>query len=620
MSLRTRLRIAIVTLAALIVIALSVLYLLDFTHAAFKNTSDRAQLIANDVKGYVLDRFDQVLRQQPAQPTSLDEYKKAWSDIVRTDPAIAVMLQRTRAAAYTVGNVAIAGEDGVILAASDPSTVGGKAPSTAEIDVVQSNRWREALAELLHLRRGFAFVLPLGVPNQPKPIFTIAVMIDSVFLRHALLPAFQNLGYAFIGALAVSMFLGFWLPNLVLRPLERLSRKIDLIRAGEFSPAGPPEQKESREFADVQSKLNLLGQQFRGAREDAVTMRGNIDRLLERLGETILLFDASARLTVAGHTVEQIFGRPPKDMLGRSLDELFPASTALGALIREPLGSRGPVRDRLIERAGAPVQRILVNVEPLGEPGSAGAGILVRVRDAESRDQLEQHLDLASRLAAITRLTGGVAHEIKNPLNAIALHLEVLKTKLEDSHPEIGVISREIQRLNRVVKTFLDFNRPVEVEVQEFDLAELAGGVASFLGPQAAAKEVRIDTDLEEKLWIRGDPELLRQGILNVMVNGLEAVRKGGVLSVKGHRSGSGCEVEVSDDGPGVPTEIQKKIFNLYFTTKEKGSGIGLAMTFRLVQLQGGTIDVSSEPGHGATFRFRFPAAASKGPATASLG
>ena len=616
MSLRTRLRIAIITLVALVVTGLSSLYLLDFTHAAFKNTSDRARLIADDVKGYVLDRFDQALRQQPA---SLDEYKKAWTEIVKTDPLIANMLQRTRATAYTVGNVAIAGEDGTILAASDPSTIGGKAPSTTEIEVVQSNRWQEAVSELFRLRRGFAFVLPLGVPNQPKPIFTIAVMIDSVFLRHALFPAFQNLGFAFVSALAVSMFLGFWLPNLVLRPLERLSRKIDLIRTGEFASAGPAEQKESREFADVQSKLNLLGQQFRGAREDAVTMRGNIDRLLERLGETVLLFDSQRRLLVAGQTVEQIFGCKPKDMLGKTLDELFPSSNALGAVIRESLESGRHVQDRLIEGAASPVRRILVNVEPLEEPGSSRSGILVRIRDAESRQQLEQHLDLAARLAAITRLMGGVAHEIKNPLNAIALHLEVLKTKLEEPQHEIGVISREIQRLDRVVKTFLDFNRPVEIEVQDFDLAKLAAGVASFLTPQAASKNVRIETDLHEELWIRGDPELLRQGILNVMVNGLEAMGNGGTLSVRGFRSGGHCQLDVSDEGPGIPPEVQKKIFNLYFTTKEKGSGIGLAMTFRLVQLQGGAIDVSSEPGHGATFRFRFPFAPENHPVRAGL-
>jgi PAS domain S-box-containing protein len=619
MSLRTRLRIAIVTLAALIVIAISVLYLLDFAHAALQNTSDRTQLIADEVKGYVLDRFDQVLREQPVQPASLEEYKAAWKNIVKTDTAIASMLQRTRASAYTVGNVAIAGEDGIILAASDPSTVGSKAPSTAEMDVVQGNVWDEGLAELFHLRKGFAFVLPLGVPNQPQPIFTIAVVIDSIFLRHALRPAFVNLGYAFAGALAVSMFLAFWLPNLVLRPLERVSRKIDLIRAGEFSQAGSLEKKESREFAAVQSKLNLLGQQIRGAREDALTMRGNIDRLMEGLGETVLLFDAQGTLTAASQTVEQIFGCKPKDMLGSSLDKLFPASTALGKVIRESLETRHTVQDRLLEREGAPAPRILVNVEPIENSSAAGAGILLRIRDAESQDQLEQHLDLASRLTAITRLTGGVAHEIKNPLNAIALHLEVLKTKLDGSQPEIGVIAREIQRLNRVVKTFLDFNRPVEIQVQEFDLAELAAGVARFLEPQAAAKNARIETKLDEKLWVRGDPELLRQGILNVMVNGLEAAGNGGALSVRGSRNGNRCEVEVSDNGPGIPAEIQQKIFNLYFTTKEKGSGIGLAMTFRLVQLQGGSIDVSSEPGHGATFRIQFPAAPQRPSSGATL-
>ncbi len=618
MTLRTRLRIAIVALVVVVVTGLSALYLFDFTRAAFDNAGDMGRNIADNVKGYTVERFGRLLSERSPPPASLDEYIGAWTEIVRTDPSIAAMLQRSRANAYMVANVAIAGQDGRILAASDPTTRGLPAPALGDVEnagmeSIDSPHPLANLIELFRMRRNYAVVLPLGVPGQTKPIFTIVVVIESIFLRHALEPAFRNLAAAFASALAVSMLLGFLLPNLALRPLERVSRRIDEIRAGKFTAAAA---SEAREFADVQSKLNLLGQQYRGAREDALALRGSIEGMLERLQETVLLFDASGRLSVAGHMVERLLGRPRGELLGRAIGELFPASTPIGAAIAAARDSQRAIRDEIVTLDGVdgrPGARLLVNTEPLGEPGAPSSGVLVRLSDAETRTQIQQHLDLASRLTAISRLTGGVAHEIKNPLNAITLHLEVLKTRLEGEDPEIGVILNEVRRLDRVVKTFLDFTRPVELQVRDFDLARLAAETVAFLAPQAAAKPAFLETDLVSPLWIRGDAELLRQALVNVLVNALDAIAPGGRVRVAAERVGGECVLTVADDGPGIPPEIRSKIFNLYFTTKKSGSGIGLAMTFRLVQLHGGTIDVAGDSGQGATFRIRLPEASLAG-------
>jgi signal transduction histidine kinase len=234
-------------------------------------------------------------------------------------------------------------------------------------------------------------------------------------------------------------------------------------------------------------------------------------------------------------------------------------------------------------------------------------GVLVTLRDVESRRQLERQLDFSTRLAAISRLTGGVAHEIKNPLNAMALHLEVLKSKLAGQQPEIDVIGREIKRLDTVVKTFLNFNRPVDLKYKPIDFNELVQQILALVSIDASAKHVRLETTLEEKLWINGDPDLLKQAILNVVNNGLEAMQAGGTLTTRTTCEGDECLLTVRDAGPGIPLEIQDRVFQLYFTTKENGTGIGLATTFRVVQLHDGTIDFSSEPGKGTMFRLRSP-------------
>jgi signal transduction histidine kinase len=235
-------------------------------------------------------------------------------------------------------------------------------------------------------------------------------------------------------------------------------------------------------------------------------------------------------------------------------------------------------------------------------------------------ERMASQLDVASRLAAISRITGGVAHEIKNPLNAIVLRLDLLKARAssgapeEDLIPEIDVLSREVRRLDRVVKTFLDFSRPVEVHFEELDLAALAREVAHLMTPQAEAAGVVLTCETSGRpAPIRGDADMLKQAILNLVTNALQAMKGGGRLRVAVtndmERDGDSVLLVVEDNGPGIPPELREKVFQLYFTTKEKGSGIGLAMTYRAVQLHNGTVDFVSETGRGTTFRLKFPAA-----------
>jgi len=175
---------------------------------------------------------------------------------------------------------------------------------------------------------------------------------------------------------------------------------------------------------------------------------------------------------------------------------------------------------------------------------------------------------------------------------------------------EIDILSKEVRRLDRVVKTFLDFSRPVDVRLVEVDLSALVREVADLMTPQA--RLARIDLEFEalpgESLRIRGDADMLKQAVLNLVTNGLDAMTDGGTLRMSVSRNGDSVILEVADNGPGIPPELRQKVFQLYFTTKPAGSGIGLAMTYRAVQLHNGTIGFVSENGRGTIFRLEFPA------------
>jgi signal transduction histidine kinase len=188
----------------------------------------------------------------------------------------------------------------------------------------------------------------------------------------------------------------------------------------------------------------------------------------------------------------------------------------------------------------------------------------------------------------------------------------VLRQKLNavdpDTRRHLDVIGSEITRLDRVVQTLVDFTRPVELRLVDTDLRKITDEVAMLASPEAGKHNVIIErSPHSEPLMIRVDADLVKQAILNIVINGVQAMAHGGTLRIATFRDGDAAVINVRDEGPGIPAEIRDKIYNLYFTTKQGGSGIGLAMTYRVVQLHQGSVEFESVEGQGATFSLRFP-------------
>ena len=510
MSLRLRLILLTVALVTVVVTILSGLYLTSLVNSLSATALDRAELASQQVNAYINDRINRFSAVEPA-PTDLAQTETQWRDIVANDPDISTMLFRTMALSAALLEINIAGQDGVVLASSNPSRIGQPLSHLENFADWRSRSLYRRLADLMVRKPDYQVVVPLGVGQQS--IFTIQVVTSSVFLIDPVLPQVSTVAEVAAGSLFVSLLLAGFATSRALRPLKRIEATIDRIAQGDYHGDEPrsPEHR-SREFVALESKLNLLGQKYSGARQDNTLLKQSLD-------------------------------------------------------------------DKIASMAS--------------------------------------QFDVASRLAAISRISGGVAHEIKNPLNAISLRLDLLRAHAEAQQdgliPEIDILSNEVRRLDRVVKTFLDFSRPLEVRFADVDLAALAGEVSNLMTPQARATGVEMQFEAPaEPALMRGDADLLKQAILNLVTNALEAMKSegkvGAVLHLKVERTGDTVAVEIADNGPGIPPEVRDKVFQLYFTTKERGSGIGLAMTYRAVQLHNGTVDFTSELGRGTTFRLQFPA------------
>jgi signal transduction histidine kinase len=249
------------------------------------------------------------------------------------------------------------------------------------------------------------------------------------------------------------------------------------------------------------------------------------------------------------------------------------------------------------------------------ERGRQGLGALVTLRDLESVEEIESELELSRRMASIGRLTSGVAHEVKNPINAIVVHLELLKNKLgNESAPAVrhlDVIDSEIRRLDRVVQTLVDFSRPVEMQLREQDLRLVIGDVLALATEELSTRNVILLSHLPDKpVMANVDADLLKQAAWNVIQNGAQAMADGGTLELTLETDRKNAILRIADEGTGIAEEIREKIFDLYFTTKSGGSGIGLAMTYRILQLHHGGVEVQSREVRGTEFRLCIPLAA----------
>ena len=612
MSLRARLRTFIIALVALVVGVLSLLNVRDAVETRFNDALYLADSNAQVVESFLIPLVNEEASRYTPQPQTLEEMKQVWAQIVELNPDLARFLAKISGARYIV-EIVVTGEDNRILAASLPARQGQKLQLVTDMAEFETKNTLEQVKEILSPNKDYRVTRELGLQGGQDPILAVHVIVSTVLLRDEVLPQILNLGAVSSVALLISIIVAIIASQWAFRPLERIGEVIDRIARGEMERDAS--HGVSEEEAAVESKLSLLGGQFQGAQADVAKLRSNLDQLLNRMEEAVLLFGRDDLLTMAGRGAERLLGWGRWEVMGKHLHEVFPASTEWGAIIQGAVHVGREVRDQavVLERPDGSKVEVLLTVEIVEDfPGHERAGSLITIREADPRRQIASQLDISTRLAAISRLTSGAAHEIKNPLNSIALHLEVLKGKLDGSAPEaegeLSVISREITRLDRVVKSFLDFTRPVELSMATVDLAEVAKEVASLVRTDAAGQTVEVTLASDaDSAPIQGDRDLLIQAILNVVLNGIEAMAEGGKLLIGVERSGSGWMLTVKDEGLGIPAELREKIYNLYFSTKGKGTGIGLAMTFRVVQLHGGTIDFTSKQNEGTTFRLCFP-------------
>jgi len=612
LRLKTKLVIAISGMVLALVSVLSYVYLSQVLRQRITEAYDDGDFIAHQIYQVSRDALEVDLSSAKVDQNNPDEVRKFIENSLQTDSGVNSLIQSVVGYSPSIYEVAISDVHGNALLDSVTDLEGKPLPRRPPfLQLKNASFWRQ-----VKVVYGKPEVYDVTLPLQRDgvPFGEVRVSLQTLFLKNELEPQF-NRALTFAGiAILVSFLLAAALSNVALRPLEAIGARLDRMTAGEIDvPTEGAKRPPADEYGAVNTKIDKLGRQMRDVKEVFSALKENLDQIMGNLQDGLMLFTRDHRAVLVSASAERFLGKPRGEMLGEPVEAIFSHTTTLGHMVLEAFQTHQPLS--AIEFETEAQHRIELSLDFIEERGQ-GIGALLTIRDAESVHKIEDEIELSRRLAAIGRLTSGVAHEVKNPINAIVLHLEVLNEKLPNLNPDakrhVDVISSEIRRLDRVVQTLVDFSRPVELRLAETDLRRTLEDVALLAIPQAKELGIKLVRDISpEPLPVRIDADLIKQAVLNVVLNGIQAMNgKSGTLTIRAWRENGIVTVDVEDQGGGIPPAVRDKIFNLYFTTKKGGSGIGLAMTYRVMQLHNGSVEFDSRDGEGTTFHLRLPVVA----------
>jgi PAS domain S-box-containing protein len=619
LRLRTKLTLTMIGLVMLVVTFMSVVFLRELLEQVLQETNKRSDYIAHLVllqaQSALIDAGNQGLRPSSNAPEDIHDYVRHAFEI---NEGLQSQLEAAKAHYNPLYELSIVDDEGMVLTSTDRNLPGKFQPRRAPLSQLVSRGFLHQINVLRGADRLFELDLPFDVSK--RSFGEVRVVLSSELLVKELAPSIETSATFVVVAFVVSTLLAAIVSGATLAPLRDISAQLDRISAGQFD-APTLESKgfalSGDEIGQVSRKISQVGAQLRGVHEIFSTLRENMNSVMAGLEDGLLLFTRDARAVMVSPAAEKFLGAPAGHFLGRKVTEIFP----IGHPLREALNLNG---DELSEVAAETeldtidgAKRVSVSVQAIQEDGER-MGALVTLRDLDSLESINTQLQVSERLAALGRVTAGVAHEVKNPLNSMRLWLENLKESLPEEQLDGGaqqavqVLDKEIDRLDAVVKRFLDFTRPMDVRLESTQLAELLREVLEIAKPQLDKANVHVAQLLPIDVPpVYVDRALLKQAILNLVLNAVDAMTPGGgQLRMMLSRRGEMAEIAVEDTGRGIPIENRQKIFQLFFTTRPGGSGIGLASTFRIVQLHNGSIDFSSEVGRGTTFRIELPLAA----------
>ncbi len=652
LSIRIKQIVGVSAIVGLAVVALSALYTNRLANVVLQESLSRGQMLAKTI----FHRAGGIVT------GDVDPYVA-----LREDPGLRSILESS-IYGDNISFAAIVDTNGTVIVHNNRAQVGRTLAERADLGAVIKDT---PMNKLRVIFEGDGQTLEVREPLKrgADDFGSIRIGVSTLLMRNQLRELLYDALFTGAAALAIAVFVAGIFAQLLLRPIHVLRSGLTRLGKGEFGvtldlPAGD-------EFGELGDFFNTVSQQLSADRTLLAGQKANLQSAVEHLEDAVALFNPSGELLFSNPAMQHTL---PADAIGRVLEGLLPNGHPYRTLVEETLAtrkSRGPIQIQGHATEPVPVpgrssdtgsipkgwkalqpkteakpadDELVITHAIAGTRGEL-VGVLLVSRNLAHLSRMQSTLAYSRKLVALGRLTAGIAHEVKNPLNAMMIHLELLRTKIrgtlaaslqpaevaaaggtlglgpsraaalpapvQGALEHVEIIESEIRRLDEVVQGFLKFTRPEDLRLQPVRVAGLFEEILPIIEIEAGKHNVKVTTDVPASTPnVNGDSSMLRQAFLNLAINACQAMPQGGSLRlVSGPASRQRVEIRVEDTGVGIAPEHLSRIFDLYFTTKERGTGIGLSMVYRIVQMHDGEIEVQSTPGRGTTFRVLLPRA-----------
>jgi signal transduction histidine kinase len=622
MSIKSRQVAGVTSLVVVIVAALSAYHLATLARLSLQESASRGELLRQAI----------FQRARDVVPTTND-VESAYAALQK-DGGIRSLLESAACCSENVTYAAIVNREGTAVAHSFPAYEGQRLPEQEDLAKIVDQASIDLLRNV-YSDRTFEISQPLLFGDQQ--FGSIRIGISTLLVKSQLQRAFKAAAQNVLIALLISSFVAILLAQWMLRPIHVIQSGLSRLGRGELDVR--LELPEGEEFKGLWTSFEAVSAQLSASRAKALSTPTEFETVVENLEDAVALFNPDGDLIFCNPAMGALLpGFSPGET--RRLSEMASEDDPVRTLIERTLAAHRPQGP--VSMSNDQGEERLLMTHPIDDADDKFVGAMLVARNLAYLNQVHSTLNYSRKLAALGRLMAGVAHEVKNPLNAMTIHLELLRQKLARHQPQavavgasapadshgfngqssqalvdsnitkhVDIIGKEIQRLDQVVGGFLKFARPDELKLQPVQLVTIISDVTTTVAPEAERMNVAVKSECARDLPdINADPAMLSQAILNLALNACQAMPNGGTLKLACRSaSRNRVEIDVEDSGVGIPPDHLQKIFDLYFTTKEKGSGIGLSMVYRIVQLHDGDVEVQSTPGVGTRFRLIFPQA-----------
>ncbi len=357
----------------------------------------------------------------------------------------------------------------------------------------------------------------------------------------------------------------------------------------------------------------VIGKQnFKKLQQTLNTMESYTGSILANMTEAVIAVDDTGIVTIFNNAAEKLFYIEMDQVLGRPCHDIL---SSVCPLFESLLENKTNYHNPAIKiKTGQNEEKIIaLDITVLQKDTSTSFTTFAVIKDITEQKKLEENLARKDQITAMGHLASGVAHEIRNPLNAVSIIAQRFKTEFvpvndrEEFLKLSSTIVNETQRINTIIGQFLQFAKPEPLLKSKIDVNQLIDQVVLLTSQQAAAQGVIIEKNCPHLPFLYADGNKLKQALLNIILNSIQACSRGNRIQIICEHVEKKLFIHIQDNGKGISPEIQNKIFNLYFTTREDGTGIGLSIVQQIVSLHNGFINVKSEPGQGTTFSIQLP-------------